>query len=206
MVNKKHRDAEATKGALLASAQALFARRGYDAVPIDEIAARAKANKAMIRYYFGGKEGLYQAILESLLAPAVDEIGKLRAAGLSPPDRLRRFIGIFARMHVRHPTLSVLVLRQLLAGPNPLNRKIFPYIRAVFAVVRETIEEGIGDGSFRQVDPRLTHLSLVMSLVTFFATAEARKEFFPADPDRYVDHVAELFLRGLQPSPRKGRP
>ena len=59
------RDPEATRRSLLAAGAALFSARGYDAVPIDDVAARAGVNKALISYHFGGKRGLYTAILAS---------------------------------------------------------------------------------------------------------------------------------------------
>ena len=43
-----------TREALLAAGTELFAERGYDGVPVWEIADRAGVNKAMISYHFGG--------------------------------------------------------------------------------------------------------------------------------------------------------
>ena len=50
-----------TPDALLEAAEALFSAHGYDAVGIREIADRAGANIASIRYHFGGKRELYVA-------------------------------------------------------------------------------------------------------------------------------------------------
>src|SRR5688572_28061928 len=62
-------DAKDLRIALLSAARDLFLRYGYRAVSSRQIAAAAGANVAMIRYYFGGKAGLYREILENLLAP-----------------------------------------------------------------------------------------------------------------------------------------
>ena len=55
-----------TRDALIASATHEFAARGFDSVSTREIAARAGANQALIGYHFGGKEGLYLAVFESM--------------------------------------------------------------------------------------------------------------------------------------------
>ena len=57
----------ATKKRILASATKLFAQKGYDGIGIREICKDADANICMISYFWGGKEGLYQGILDDLI-------------------------------------------------------------------------------------------------------------------------------------------
>ena len=57
----------ATKERILASATKLFAQKGFDGVGIREICKDAGANICMISYFWGGKEGLYQGILDDLI-------------------------------------------------------------------------------------------------------------------------------------------
>ncbi|MBJ7291388.1 TetR family transcriptional regulator [Williamsia sp.] len=58
------RDAERSRAALLDAAQAEFAEKGFSGGRVDAIAARAGVNKQLIAYYFGGKQGLYDAVTE----------------------------------------------------------------------------------------------------------------------------------------------
>ena len=58
------RDAERSRAALLDAAQIEFADHGLAGARVDDIAARAGLNKQLISYYFGGKQGLYNAIIE----------------------------------------------------------------------------------------------------------------------------------------------
>jgi AcrR family transcriptional regulator len=60
----RKRDADRSRRALLDAALAEFAAKGYDGARIGEIAERAGVNKQLVSYYFGGKEGLYDAILQ----------------------------------------------------------------------------------------------------------------------------------------------
>lgn len=59
------RDADRTRAALLDAARAEFAAKGLAGARVDAIAQRAGVNKQLISYYFGGKDGLYQAILQA---------------------------------------------------------------------------------------------------------------------------------------------
>ena len=58
------RDAERSMQDILAVATEEFAFNGLSGARVDQIAERTRTSKRMIYYYFNGKEGLYQAVLE----------------------------------------------------------------------------------------------------------------------------------------------
>lgn len=60
------RDADRSRDALLDAAQVEFAEKGFAGARVSAIADRAGLNKQLISYYFGGKQGLYDAIQERL--------------------------------------------------------------------------------------------------------------------------------------------
>ena len=59
------RDPVKTRRRILRAATELFASQGRDATGVDQIARRSGFNKRMIYHYFGNKQGLYLAVLES---------------------------------------------------------------------------------------------------------------------------------------------
>jgi TetR/AcrR family transcriptional regulator len=99
---ERQRDAERTRQALLDAAQAEFAAKGRAGARVSEIAARAGVNKQLISYYFGGKDGLYQAIVDRwheqearLSEPGIslEELAwRYLEAGHRQPDLQRLFI------------------------------------------------------------------------------------------------------------------
>lgn len=60
--------AQQTRAAILAAARAAFAEGGLEGARIDDIAARAGANKQRIYANFGSKEGLFAAVVEEAVA------------------------------------------------------------------------------------------------------------------------------------------
>src|SRR5262245_16942241 len=56
-------DPEGNRRNIIAVATREFADKGFSGARVDAIAARTKSSKRMIYYYFGGKEGLYIAVL-----------------------------------------------------------------------------------------------------------------------------------------------
>ncbi|GGM95841.1 TetR/AcrR family transcriptional regulator [Streptomyces fuscichromogenes] len=59
----RRRDAAATRRALLLAARTRFTRLGYDRTTLRDVAADAGVNLALIKRYFGSKEGLFKAAL-----------------------------------------------------------------------------------------------------------------------------------------------
>ena len=69
--------AEDTSSLLIESGIALFGARGYDGVTTRELAHGARTNISSIKYHFGGKDGLYRAVLEQIIHEITDLIGPL---------------------------------------------------------------------------------------------------------------------------------
>lgn len=59
----KKRDAVATRAAILGAAHQRFLRESYDSVGLRDIAGAAGVDVALISRYFGGKEGLFRAVV-----------------------------------------------------------------------------------------------------------------------------------------------
>lgn len=63
--DRRRRDAEATRQELLQAAHGRFQRLGYDRTTLRDVAADVGVNLALIKRYFGSKEGLFKAALAS---------------------------------------------------------------------------------------------------------------------------------------------
>lgn len=200
------RDAQATREGLLVAATQLFAARGFEGVSAAQIAQRAGVTKALINYHFGGKQKLYVAIMTSTFSEIVERVEHLAASGRPAPEQLREFVALVGEMATtRRPHFPAMMLREVLAGGAHLAPEVVPYLMRVLGAVRRIVEHGVRDGTLRPVDPIFTHLSLVGSLLFFFATAPFRERLASAadSPLRtpptaeYVRHVQELIARGL---------
>jgi AcrR family transcriptional regulator len=68
----RRRDAATTRARLLAAARELFLARGYDAIGLREVAAKAGVDVTLIRRYFGSKEALFTEATD--VSESVEEI------------------------------------------------------------------------------------------------------------------------------------
>jgi len=203
---RQRRDAAGTREALLAAGTELFAERGYEGVPVWTIAQKAGVNKAMISYHFGGKRKLYLAILDATFAEIVASVERLADSPRPASDVLRELVAVVGDLASRHhPHFCTMMLREVLAGGKHLEPEVVDKPVRMLAAVQRLVARGVRDGDLRPVDPLLTHLSLVGSLVFFFATrrfrervlADRRLALPPPDAAAYVRHIQDLLTHGL---------
>jgi TetR/AcrR family transcriptional regulator len=202
----RRRDSAATREALVAAGTELFAERGYDGVPVAVIADKAGVNKAMINYHFGGKRKLYVAIVNATFSEIVASVERLAAATRPAPDVLRELVALVGEVATRHhPHFCTMMLREVVSGGKHLEPEVMDKPVRMLEAVQSIVARGVRDGDFRPVDPLLTHLSLVGSLVFFFATRRFRERVFakrrpavaPPDPVAFVKYTQELLTHGL---------
>ena len=91
----KTAQAAATKSKLEAVARDLFARRGFEAVSAEELVAKADVTRGALYHHYDGKEGLFAAVVETVMRELHAELAR-ETAGLSDPLlALERGIGVF---------------------------------------------------------------------------------------------------------------
>jgi TetR/AcrR family transcriptional regulator len=209
---RERRDPDATRQALTAAGAALFAEHGFDAVPIEDVAARAGVNKALISYHFGGKRGLYVAILASGFEEIARRLGAAEAQAGNAPAALHAVLEVFAAFWREHPEFPQLFLREVLSsGVEPA---VVPHLAAIVDVVRRIAGRGAREGTLRPVNPMLVHFALIGALVFFSATEPARRRaagegrlpFSMPEFPEFIRYLEELTLRGLAPDAVRPRP
>jgi TetR/AcrR family transcriptional regulator len=209
---REKRDPEATRQALMRAGAELFSERGFDGVPIEELAARAGVNKALISYHFRGKRGLYVAILDTTFRAMAEKLDTIERRAPTAREALHGFLEAFGQMTEERRGFPTLFLREVLAtGIEP---SVLPHLLEIIGASRRLAERGAREGLFRRVDPLLLHMGLVGSLIFFFATEPARRKaarqaragFLLPEPGAFLRYLEELTLRGLAPGTPPPRP
>ncbi|MCK1798267.1 TetR family transcriptional regulator [Streptomyces sp. XM4193] len=94
---------------ILRSARTEFADRGYDKASVRAIARGAEVDPALVHHYFGTKERVFEAAVETALAPLRQRLGRLRAV---PPEELGEqvtgfFLGVWENPDTREPLIAL---------------------------------------------------------------------------------------------------
>lgn len=152
------------KQQIIESAVQLFAEKGFEGTSIREIATKADVNLAMINYYFGSKEKLFEAMVEQKAAytknlleeimkdTTITEIGKIDKVIDSYVERLfsnRKF------HRVIHQEL-------MLSQRDTLQQTIIDILSPNSLIIKGIIESGVKKGTFnKKVDAPLVLASIV---------------------------------------------
>jgi len=160
----------ATARRILAAAEQHFAAQGMAGARTEEIAAAARANKAMLYYYFGNKRRLHRAVLENLFRQlrGVYSAPKKEA---SPGRRLRAYITGYFDFLAGHPNYPRLVHREAMEATRNFDWIVQQYLRPFHNQLVRTIEQGVATGEFRPVDPTHMAFSILGMTTSYFAAA-----------------------------------
>ena len=195
-----------TRQKLLEVAGRVFAERGYLRATSKEICELAQANIAAVNYHFGGKDGLYSAVLEEAHARLVsidsgaeitqsktDSAAKLRLL-------LRKILVEVARR--RDSAWELRVISRELMAPTPLmdamlKNQVMPKAKMVMAMIADIL----GVPPTHPAVSRSTVSIVSPCMFLLVVSPEWQKKVFPAllaEPDELVDHMVAFTLGGLR--------
>jgi TetR/AcrR family transcriptional regulator len=190
---------------LLAGARSLFAQRGYDAVSTRQVAEAADVNPAMIHYYFGSKEGLYEAMLADTFSPLIERLTAVLASA-DDADALSNFFKLYMHTLGANPWMPPLILREVVAEGGRLRGWfIQQFASKGGGMLTRLIEREQAAGRIRaDADPTLTALSMVSLAVFPFVAMPVTREVFGIRVktdylDRLIAHTERVFLKGVAP-------
>src|SRR5438445_8143051 len=87
----------ATKSRLEKVARDLFAARGFEAVSAEELVAKADVTRGALYHHYDGKEGLFAAVVETVMRELHAELVRQTAGLTDPLAALERGIGVFLK-------------------------------------------------------------------------------------------------------------
>lgn len=162
--------AAATRRRILDAALAEFAAKGLAGARVDEIAARAGANKRMLYAHFGGKEDLWLLVLERAYAAKREEERALQVDALPPAEAMRRLVVFNLRYTAAHPEFVALLNQENIHRAEHLRRstRVPALYSPLLESLRAVLARGEAEGAFRRgVDPMQLYVT-VLALGHFY--------------------------------------
>lgn len=144
-------DPQGTRQNIIEIASEEFALNGLSGARIDEIAARTRASKRMIYYYFGDKEGLYLSCLENAYRLVREGEAKLDIDGLPPLQALEELVEFTFDHHHRHEDFIRMVMIENIHHGAYLERSAVIRDLNVTAIgkIDALYARGVSEGVFR---------------------------------------------------------
>jgi AcrR family transcriptional regulator len=188
----------------------LFAEKGFEGSSIRDLAARAGVNVAMVNYYFGSKEKLFESMVEdraSYTRGLLDEIAN--NTSYTDIDKMDRIIDAYInKLFSNRKFHRVMHQEMMLSKRESLQQGIVNVIYPNSVIIKSVIEAGIKKGTFRKVDVPLVIATMVGTINQVLLSKSLcnrllNKEtgYVPYDDPRFVkrlsDHLKELMRSHL---------
>ncbi len=195
------------RAAILDAALTLFASQGAAATSLPEIGRAAHVTPAMVHYYFGGRSGLLDALMEERILPGIRELWQsLDGHCLDDPQAF--LVSILDRVLAKVdniPVLPQLWVREILTDGGVLRDRLLEKLRAentqpkILEAVRNAqrkklVSDGICPGLF--IPSVVGAIMLPLAASGLIRKLPWNQDFTRADLRR---HILTLLLHGILP-------
>jgi AcrR family transcriptional regulator len=186
------------KAHIINHALELFAEKGFEGTSIRDLAARAGVNVAMVNYYFGSKEKLFESMVEdraSYTRGLLDEI----ANNTSYPDieKVDRIIDAYInKLFSNRKFHRVMHQEMMLSQRESLQQGIVNVIYPNSVIIKAVLEAGIKKGTFKKVDVPLVIATMVGTINQVLLSKSLCNRLLNKDPG-YVPYDDPRFVKRL---------
>lgn len=147
---------EMRKEQILAAAAEVFARKGFSAARMEDIADETGVSKATLYLYFNSKDDLIAAILDLVFQREFEQIGQLDLSTITAAQAIWNMIDLVVQDFTRMPHLVPVVYEFLALAfrDKTVESAIQSYFARYMQFLVDIIQHGIDTGEFRAAPAR----------------------------------------------------
>jgi len=202
------RQPEVTRQRILDAAVGEFSSRGLGGARIDAIAKRAGTNKRMIYHYFGNKDDLFLAALESTYEHIRRMEGDLRLDHIEPLAAMRKLVRFTFNYFLDNQHFVALLNSENLhkAAHIKRSKRVKPINYPLIETLDRLLRRGEAAGAFRSgVDALQLYISIAGVCYFYFSNIHTLSTIFdrnlmaPKALATRAAHVEEVIMGYLRP-------
>lgn len=204
--DRRRREKENRKSAILKAARKLFFEKGFKSVTVEHIAQKAELSKGSVYLYFKSKEEIYTHILLTDIEKFHRKIDELLPQGQSAAASIKKYANIYIDIFLNDKELFRMLMSFMLNTdqmnlPEGLNNNLIKMTNKTVIICEKLIQVGIERGEFPStINLRLTRnavwglLNGVISLYIMTGPVALREERIRST----VESGLNTFIRGLK--------
>lgn len=203
--------ARKTRAVILAAAEEFFARTGYAATRLEDVAESVGLTRASLFYYFRDKQMLYDAMLENAFSSLATHLGEALSIPGPIAARIERAVEAWVDAMVARPTIARLILRFVADVEERPTQRIYSSSEQFRGMYWELFEQGRASGELTPIHDDPFHAaSAVVGHTVFYVAGLATiipGDFKPLTPEQVEAHKSDIlhnvrYLLGID-SPSK---
>ena len=204
-----------TERRILDAAHAVFVRRGTAGARMQEIAAAARVNQALLHYYFRSKEQLARAAFERAAAQLMPAVIRVMASAAALEEKVAQVVGLELDHLSRAPYLPGYIIGEVAHHPERAGQLIAAMTRGltpedirprVFGTLRRQIDARVAAGAMRRMTAESFMVNLIALCIFPFAARPMLQAMLGLDEDGFNRFIArrrrdlvDFFLGALRP-------
>ena len=207
VAERKAREKEARREAILEAARDCFFTDGFEATTISQIADKVELSTGTLYLYFKNKEEIYVSILEEGLDILYDLMKSAEPAGGDPAGFIEAYARAYHRFYTDYGQYFDIMF--FLRRPDKevelegnLSERLNRQTGMCLGLVESAIERGIRSGEFRLVDPYEAARVLWGTMNGLMVLHEKRTEEMVTEKlPRLVEVAISIMLGGIRVTP-----
>jgi len=181
-------------------AEILFAKKGYAATTVRDIAEMADINIAMISYYFGSKEKLLEALFAERMEAATHRIHGIDAMDhLNPWQKLQMLVDEYTNNALQRQDFYKIVVCEQVINKNHQVLHNLKTLKLYYArIIGKIISEGQKKKMFKKnADPVMLLTSMTGTVMHMIVNQDYYREFhrLTGQPDEAFNKIMIKNLR-----------
>jgi TetR/AcrR family transcriptional regulator len=155
---------------VLAAAEVLFSERGFDATTLDAIGERAGMQGTAILYHYASKRALYEAVLDRMFTPMLDDVYRIIESDLPLDARFAAVTRTMVRFAAARPAAARLILREASAGSAEAGEIVGSASQRQWVKFLDALGSGADRAPAAEVDPRVIWNIVIGAICFNFGT------------------------------------
>ena len=188
--------AEATRAAIVASAERLFRSMGYQKTTVADIAKALKMSPANVYRFFDSKKSINEAVGLQLMSEVEAALQTIAQSDAPAPERVARFARTMHEMNASRYVSDRMMHEMVAVALDESWSIVRGHIERVDAMMAQIVADGVAAGDFTVEDPRQAARCLHAGLIKF-CHPQIISQCADGDPGPDIDTMVRFLMRGL---------
>ncbi|MBU0710320.1 TetR/AcrR family transcriptional regulator [bacterium] len=174
-----------TESLILETARVVFVEKGFEGARMQEIADKAGINKALLHYYYRGKEKLFEAIFQESIRKIVPRIFEIMGSSAPLAEKIAGFVGSYIDLLADNPHIPSFVLHELYRNPDRIGNTLLMSGIDPRGLLNHLAEQMCNE-NYTEIEPQQLIVNIIaLCVFPFVARPILQTVVFNNEPEKY---------------------